>query len=51
MTQTSALAPRTLGMIAALVALIADQGSKLYLLYGAGFAQMGPGDSVPVLPF
>jgi len=43
--------PRTLGIIAAVVALIADQGSKLYLLYGAGFAQMPPGQSVPVLPF
>ena len=39
------------GMIAAAVALIADQGSKLALLYGAGFAHMQPGDSIPVLPF
>ncbi len=47
----SSLKPRSLGIIAAAVALIADQGSKLYLLYGAGFAHMRPGDSVPVLPF
>ena len=45
------LKPRNWGIIAAVVALIADQGSKLYLLYGAGFAHMGPGQSVPVLPF
>jgi signal peptidase II len=47
----SDLKPRSWGIIAAVLALIADQGSKLYLLYGAGFAHMGPGDSVPVLPF
>ena len=28
-----------------------DQGSKLLMLYGFGFAHMGPGQSVPVLPF
>ena len=43
--------PRNWGIIAAVLALIADQGSKFYLLYGAGFAHMGPGQSVPVLPF
>jgi signal peptidase II len=45
------LTPCALGMLSALLALVADQGSKLYLLYGAGFAHMGPGDSIPVLPF
>ena len=45
------MSPRNWGIVAAMLALIADQGSKLYLLYGAGFAQMGPGQSVPVLPF
>jgi signal peptidase II len=50
-TRTEGLKPRTLGIIAAAAALIADQGSKLYLIYGAGFAHMGPGDAVPVLPF
>ena len=43
--------PREAGIIAAVLALIADQGSKLYLLYVAGFVHMVPGDSVPVLPF
>jgi len=43
--------PRNLGIIAAVLALIADQGSKLYLLYVAGFAHMALGQSVPVLPF
>jgi signal peptidase II len=46
-----ALSPRALGLVAAALALIADQGSKLLLLYSAGFARMGPGDAIPVLPF
>ena len=28
-----------------------DQGTKLLLLYGAGFVHMAPGAAVPVLPF
>jgi signal peptidase II len=47
----SRLLPREVGLIAAALALIADQGSKLFMLYGAGFAQMPPGENVPVLPF
>jgi signal peptidase II len=43
--------PRLLGLIAAIVALGADQGSKLFLLYRAGFAHMAPGSAIPVLPF
>lgn len=46
-----ALEPRELGLIAAAVSLVADQGSKLFMLYGAGFAHMPPGMAVPVLPF
>jgi signal peptidase II len=45
------LEPREVGLIAAALSLVADQGSKLFMLYGAGFAHMGPGQSVPVLPF
>jgi signal peptidase II len=45
------LQPREIGMIAAAAGLAADQGSKLFMLYGAGFAHMPPGASVPVLPF
>ena len=45
------LQPRDMGLIAAALAVIADQGSKLYMLYAAGFAQMPPGASIPVLPF
>ncbi|HKQ09634.1 MAG TPA: signal peptidase II, partial [Rhizomicrobium sp.] len=45
------LQPREIGLIAAALTVIADQGSKLYMLYGAGFAQMPPGAAVPVLPF
>ena len=42
---------RALGLAAAAVALIADQATKLVLLYHFGFAQMTSIDSVPVLPF
>ena len=45
------LSYREAGLIAAVAALVADQGTKLGLLYGAGFAHMGPSQSVPVLPF
>ncbi|HEX3756652.1 MAG TPA: signal peptidase II [Rhizomicrobium sp.] len=45
------LAPREVGLIFAGLALVADQGSKLFMLYGAGFAHMVPGESVSVLPF
>src|ERR1700679_2177032 len=45
------LQPREVGLIAAALALIADQGLKLFLLYGAGFAYMPAGAAVPVLPF
>jgi signal peptidase II len=45
------LQPRELGLIAAALALVADQGSKLFMLYGAGFADMPAGAAVPVLPF
>ena len=42
------LTSRQLGFVAALLALAADQGSKLGLLYAAGFARMAPGDTIPV---
>src|SRR6185437_11934511 len=42
---------REVGLMVAALALLADQGSKLFLLYVAGFAQMAPGTSIPVLPF
>jgi signal peptidase II len=45
------LEPREVGLIAAALALVADQGFKLFMLYGAGFVHMAPGQSVPVLPF
>ena len=45
------LLPREVGLIAAALAVIADQGSKLFMLYGAGFADMPSGAAVPVLPF
>jgi signal peptidase II len=45
------LQPREVGLIAAVLSLAADQGSKLFMLYGAGFAHMPPGVSIPVLPF
>lgn len=45
------LGRREEGLIAAVIALLADQGSKLALLYWAGFAHLPPGSSIPVLPF
>ena len=47
----SRLEPRDWGLLAAALALVADQGVKLFMLYGAGFAQMPPGEAIPVLPF
>lgn len=44
------LSPRALGLIAALLTLVLDQGSKVILLYGAHFKDM-PGVRMPVLPF
>jgi len=43
--------PREWGLVAAALALFADQGSKFGLLYGAGFLHMLPGQSIAVLPF
>jgi signal peptidase II len=45
------ITPRFLGICAAVLALVADQGSKFALLYGAGFWRMAPGETIPVLPF
>jgi signal peptidase II len=47
----ASLEPREVGLIAAALALVADQGSKLFLLYGLGFVRMAPGEAIPVLPF
>ena len=45
------LEPREVGLITAALSLVADQGFKLFMLYGAGFAHMPPGQALPVLPF
>lgn len=42
---------RDFGLLTAGVALVLDQGSKVVILYGLGLAHMGPGQSVPILPF
>jgi len=42
---------RDWGLLAAAVALTLDQGSKMLMLYGLGFAHMGPGRAIPILPF
>jgi len=47
----SRLEPREVGLIAAAIALVADQASKLFMLHALGFARMAPGENVPVLPF
>jgi signal peptidase II len=51
MTAMSWSSPRLQGMIAAIAALALDQGSKLFMLYMAGFADMTPSQHIPVLPF
>lgn len=45
------LAARDWGFLAAMVALILDQGSKLLMLHAFGFNEMRAGDAVSVLPF
>ncbi|HVV27857.1 MAG TPA: signal peptidase II [Rhizomicrobium sp.] len=47
----SRLQPREIGLITAVLSLAADQGFKLFMLYGAGFVRMPPGQAIPVLPF
>jgi signal peptidase II len=42
---------REWGLVAAAVALLLDQASKLLLLYTFGFASMMPGARITVLPF
>jgi signal peptidase II len=42
---------RDWGLLAAAIALILDQGSKMLMLYKLGFAHMGPGQAIPILPF
>lgn len=42
---------RETGLVAAAAVLVADQASKLLLLYGAGFAHLQPGQNIPLLPF
>ncbi len=44
------ITPRDLGLLAAAAALLLDQASKLFLLYGLGFAQMVPGARAASLP-
>jgi signal peptidase II len=51
MTTDKGPQPREVGLIAAALSLAADQGCKLFMLFGAGFIHMPPGASVPVLPF
>jgi signal peptidase II len=38
-------------LVAAIAALVLDQGCKTLMLYGFGFKDMAAGDNVPVLPF
>jgi signal peptidase II len=45
------MSPRDLGLTCTALALALDQGSKLALLYGLHFIEMGPGDHISVLPF
>jgi signal peptidase II len=42
---------RDWGLAAAAIALILDQGSKILMLYGFGFINMSPGETIDILPF
>lgn len=42
---------RDWGLAAAAIALIADQGSKILMLYMFGFINMAPGEAIDVFPF
>jgi signal peptidase II len=45
------MTPQRAGWLVALAALIADQFSKNYLLYGLAFRALGPAARIRVLPF
>lgn len=45
------LSAREWGLVATALALLADQGSKIALLYGFNFQSMRPGQAIHVLPF
>jgi signal peptidase II len=45
------LSPRDWGILAAAIALVLDQGTKLLMLYALHFIDMAPRENVPVLPF
>ena len=47
---TVRLTARDAGLLVAAAALVLDQGSKLLMLYGLGFAD-GPGHPIQILPF
>ncbi len=42
---------RDIGLVVAGATFVADQASKMLLLYGFGFSHMAPGEAVEVLPF
>jgi signal peptidase II len=42
---------RDWGLLAAALALLLDQASKVLLLYSFHFKEMAPGSAIPVLPF
>lgn len=45
------MTPRDLGLLWAAIALLLDQGFKIFMLYGLGFAGLGPEAHIEVLPF
>src|SRR5581483_2292339 len=50
-SRRKSMTPRDQGLMAAAAALVADQGSKLLLLYAFGFAGMSPFAHIDILPF
>jgi signal peptidase II len=50
-TGLAPLSARDWGLLSAVAALVLDQATKLLMLYGFNFREMGPGSHVDVLPF
>jgi signal peptidase II len=48
---TASWKPRDIGLAVASIALVLDQTTKLFMLYGVGLFYFRPGQRIPLLPF
>jgi len=48
---TRSWTPRDIGLAVAGIALLLDQATKLFMLYGVGLFYFRPGQHIPLLPF